>query len=126
MRPAGAGRARSAGDDAGGLPAAGPAGDHGERAPLADVDAARAVGDGRAVEPPLAPVDAADGAVARGVVEGDDVAALRHDLGEHGRGCLAQWTILAIGISSRSVAPASLSAGISTLICALGTTASTA
>ncbi len=56
----------------------------------------------------------------------DDVLEVRPDFAP--RRCLeiAQWTILAIASSTMSVAPRSFSAGISTLISALGTTASTA
>src|SRR5690349_8713390 len=70
-----------------------------------DGDRAGAVGDLDAVEQVLGAV------VGRDVAEPDVLVEVGHPAGWH-----PQCTILAIGISSRSVAPASLSAGITVLI----------
>ena len=82
-----------------------------------DRDGAGTVGDGGAVERVATravafDLDLADAPV---LVERDDPSA-------HG----GQWTIFAIGSSMIPLAPASLSAGMSTLMSLLGTTVSTA
>ena len=92
----------------------------------ADLDGARAVGDGRAVEEPLAPSRRR-----RPPCRSRRPRRTRRPgprrCPRRARPCRRhQWTILAIGSSMMSVAPWSRRAGIRMLMSALGTTVSTA
>lgn len=84
-----------------------------------DGDVATPVGDGRAVEEPLAVGGPHRAVAGRGVVVDDDTRP-------SGRRWAAHGTILAIGNSTMSVAPTSRNAGIKMLISRFGTTVSTA
>ncbi len=104
-------------------------GHYDERDPASDGDPPASVCDRSAVEgePSTAPrLDAAESA---SLVIGRDPPVSHDPCPAGDYVCevrVRQWTILAIGSSIMSVAPRSFSAGMSTLISDLGTTASTA